>query len=335
MPARLGDFIDKDEIGLVAIVLDISFVLTTILIPVPVYLIVKVKTIGKYRWYMLNGLIWDYVYDATLTLMKPVMCFPFIGGYVSGPLPVIGNSSDFALSCAFVFVALAMNLIGSACLSLVYRFAQVYPGRFHHFFEHSTCTYLLYVMVHLFFHASFIGGLLSVIKSSSARPLEAVASFADVHTFAYNYGFYAVERSAGIEAICWACGGTLVVFFVTGLGLTAALIRRARQFPTSSAYRLQMMLVRAFVAQLLIGCVCGLWPIVVVAFLLASNSRASGTGMNVFLVLSSFHGTLDTLAILYFVKPYRRAVLRAFLQIRFRFYGYMIRTTSPAASAWN
>lgn len=95
-----------------------------------------------------------------------------------------------------------------------FQLFQVYPGRFHHFFEHSTCTYLLYVMVHLFFHASFIGGLLSVIKSSSARPLEAVASFADVHTFAYNYGFYAVERSAGIEAICWACGGTLVVFFV-------------------------------------------------------------------------------------------------------------------------
>lgn len=83
MPRRLADFTDKDETELVAIVLDISFVLTTILVPVPVYLIVKVKTIGKYRWYMLNGLIWDYVYDAALTLLKPVLFFPFLAGYIS------------------------------------------------------------------------------------------------------------------------------------------------------------------------------------------------------------------------------------------------------------
>lgn len=141
MPARLADFIREDETKLVALILHVSLALTTILIPIPVYLIVKVKTIGKYRWYMLNGLTWDYVYDATLTLLKPVLFFPFLGGYVSvcrkmqsflvaysrfeGPLPVIGNPRDFALFCMIVFLVLVINLIGSAVMSLAYRFAQV------------------------------------------------------------------------------------------------------------------------------------------------------------------------------------------------------------------
>ncbi|KAH7711575.1 hypothetical protein AAVH_21093 [Aphelenchoides avenae] len=125
MPRRLADFTDKDETELVAIGLDATFVLTTILLPVPVYLIVKVKTIGKYRWYMLNGLIWDYVYDVFLTLVKPVLFFPFLGGYTSGPLPVIGNELDTGLGGVIVYVILVANLVISICVSLLYRFAQV------------------------------------------------------------------------------------------------------------------------------------------------------------------------------------------------------------------
>jgi hypothetical protein len=91
---------------------------------------------------------------------------------------------------------------------------QVYPGRIHDFFEHSRSTYLLYVAVHLLFHVGYIGGALAYIKPSDVRPLEVVESFADVHEFVDGHGFYAVERSTGAEAIVWACGGTLVAFFV-------------------------------------------------------------------------------------------------------------------------
>ncbi|KAH7713083.1 hypothetical protein AAVH_19565 [Aphelenchoides avenae] len=332
MPPRLADFIDEDAAALVAIVLDVSFALTTLIIPVPIYLIVKAKTIGRYRWYMLNGLVWDYAYDATLTLLKPVLFFPFMGGYVTGPLPVIGNSWDFRV---VVHDHLRDARHQPDRKRLRIAVVPFRAGRLHDLSQDARTVCLLYVAAHLLFHICLVGGFLAYVATSGGRPMEVVESFADVHEFADNHGFYAVKRSAGAEAICWTAGGILVIFFVTGLGLTAALLHRARQFSTGATYRLQMMLVRAFVAQMLIGCVCGLWPIVVVAFLLAAGSPASGPGMNVFLVLSSFHGTLDTLVILYFVKPYRRAVLRALLQVRVRLYGYVIPTTSPAVSAWN
>lgn len=91
---------------------------------------------------------------------------------------------------------------------------QVYPGRFHDFFEHSRCVYVLYVAVHLFFHLSYIGGFLTYIATSGVRPLEVVESFVDVHDFSDGRGFYAVARSAGSEAILWAVGGILIVLFM-------------------------------------------------------------------------------------------------------------------------
>lgn len=65
--------------------------------------------------------------------------------------------------------------------------------------------------------------------------------------------------------------------FRIGLGSTAVLVRRVRQFSSKGAtYRMQMMLVRAFVAQMLIAFVCRTWPIAAVEFLLASGAPASG-----------------------------------------------------------
>lgn len=91
---------------------------------------------------------------------------------------------------------------------------QVYPGRFHDFFEHSRFVYLFYILVHLFFYVFYLGGLLVYIRTSGVRPLEPVASFADVHDFADAHGFYTVERSAASESIMWALGGILVVLFL-------------------------------------------------------------------------------------------------------------------------
>lgn len=89
---------------------------------------------------------------------------------------------------------------------------QVYPGRFHDFFEDSRSACLLYVALHILFHVCYVGGLLTYIATSRVRPLEVVESFTDVREFAEDHGFYAVKRSAGAEAICWAVGAILILF---------------------------------------------------------------------------------------------------------------------------
>lgn len=49
--------------------------------PVMVNLVFRVKTIGKYRWSILNGLLWDYLYDVMLALCKPVTFLPNVSAY--------------------------------------------------------------------------------------------------------------------------------------------------------------------------------------------------------------------------------------------------------------
>lgn len=75
---NLDDFLNLPISEALFIVLDVSFVSSTILMPIVFYLIFHVKSIGKYRWYVLNGIIWDYLYDVFLALWKPVTFMPIM-----------------------------------------------------------------------------------------------------------------------------------------------------------------------------------------------------------------------------------------------------------------
>lgn len=79
--ARLADFLTPTQSKILSIVLEASFGCSTLLIPVVLYLIFRVKSIGKYRWYMLNGILWDYLLDILLALWRPVTFFPTIAAY--------------------------------------------------------------------------------------------------------------------------------------------------------------------------------------------------------------------------------------------------------------
>lgn len=134
-------------------------------------------------------------------------------------------------------------------------------------------------------------------------------------------------------------GGTQMIWsyvfslskFSIGVCFCAALLRRIRQCPNKTSSRLQLMYFRAFVVQLLVGCACLLWPMCVAACTMAAGTSASQAITNVYLMLSSMHCTLDILVVLWFIKPYRKAILDAIRRVR--------RCTPPSkrnvdASAW-
>lgn len=104
--------------------------------------------------------------------------------------------------------------------------------------------------------------------------------------------------------------------FSIGICFCAALLRRIQQCPNKKSSRLQLMYFRAFVVQLLVGCTCLLWPMCVAACTMAAGARASHTITNGYLMLSSMHCTLDILVVLWFIKPYRKAILDALRRVR-------------------
>lgn len=86
---KLSDNLNLSESQALAVFLDVSFALNTVLMPIVIYFIFKVKTIGKYRWYILNGIVWDYLHDVVLALWKPVTFLPVTAIYsdVSDTIP--------------------------------------------------------------------------------------------------------------------------------------------------------------------------------------------------------------------------------------------------------
>lgn len=78
---NLSDYLNPSEIAVTAVVLDVCFVVCTILLPIIVFLVFRVRSMGKYRWYILNGIVWDYAFVALLGVVKPVAFFPCMGGF--------------------------------------------------------------------------------------------------------------------------------------------------------------------------------------------------------------------------------------------------------------
>ena len=108
------------------IVIDVSFVPSTLLFPVMLWLILRhSQKMGRYRWYMLVNAVLCYAFDVWLTLVKPVFLGPLLGWHLQGF--VTANSSA---SCILVTVLIYLNntMEVSIGCSLMYRFAQVSQG---------------------------------------------------------------------------------------------------------------------------------------------------------------------------------------------------------------
>lgn len=105
------------------IVIDVSFVHSSLLFPVMLWLIFRhSQKMGKYRWYMLVNVLLCYISDLLLTLVKPVFLGPLIGWYLQGFVPANASISSLLV---FVLLCVLNAMEFSIVSSLLYRFAQV------------------------------------------------------------------------------------------------------------------------------------------------------------------------------------------------------------------
>ena len=124
MSSNITNYESSFIVTLYSIVLDISFVLSTPLFLLMIYLVLKKsKGIGNYKFYMLYTFITSYAYDLILMLWKPVPMFPTPVIMSEG---ILKNSGSVAAHIHFtlyivIFVHFAMGL----SQAIVYRYAQV------------------------------------------------------------------------------------------------------------------------------------------------------------------------------------------------------------------
>ncbi|KAH7711056.1 hypothetical protein AAVH_21642 [Aphelenchoides avenae] len=149
---EIHDYTDDRVNQLCDWVIDVSFALSTILVPMMIYLVLKEsKGMGIYRWYVLNEVLWCYLYDVAITAWKPVFLGPLLAGYSQSPIRYsrLGSWLTFATATIFT-VNSGLGLV----MAILYRFAQAYPGALREFFENKILV--VYIIVHLFSYSYFL-----------------------------------------------------------------------------------------------------------------------------------------------------------------------------------
>jgi hypothetical protein len=105
-----------------------------------------------------------------------------------------------------------------------------------------------------------------------------------------------------------------IFFFIFGSTLYTLLFQKIQNAKkstvASSTYRLQLMLFRAVSIQLFIGYGFLLFPSVALCIMIVLDIQNTGKYASFFLTLMSVHNFLDCLSIMYFIVPYRKAIMK-------------------------
>lgn len=116
-------FYDTTAARISEIVIDVSFVPSTLFFPMMLWLILRHSgKMGRYRWYILINVVFCYAFDVCLTLIKPVFLGPLLGWYRQGFVAANSSASCFLVG-VLIYLSSAMEF--SVGCSLLYRFAQV------------------------------------------------------------------------------------------------------------------------------------------------------------------------------------------------------------------
>jgi hypothetical protein len=106
----------------------LSFVLTTIIMPLIVYLIVtKSKRMKTYRYYLINSVIWAYSFQLLIFIARPVVLLPSFC-ILFYPIVSIARSIIQSMLCCTVVIAVNMDM--AVLWSLLYRYSQVNSFQF-------------------------------------------------------------------------------------------------------------------------------------------------------------------------------------------------------------
>ncbi|KAI1709401.1 serpentine type 7TM GPCR chemoreceptor sri domain-containing protein [Ditylenchus destructor] len=117
-----SDFLNQTVNRISGYIIDVTFAISTVLAPILLFLILrKSGKIGKYRWYLVNDVIWCYAFDLTITVYKPVALGPMLALYSEGPFTF---NSNIALSLHYMLCTCVIHMGLALVMSIMYRFCQ-------------------------------------------------------------------------------------------------------------------------------------------------------------------------------------------------------------------
>lgn len=166
-------------------------ILLLAILPLYIYVILtQSKTLGTYKWFLLNHTIWSILFTFEISLTRPILLYPALAGYSESVF--VRDSSSFISEIIWVgFILItAVFVTGGCIMTLVYRYAVIFKNKTG--FLSSSKAIKLYVSIQVFITSTLLVGM--VLAVSDGKPdyepfpikFDALRKFASVEpTFMY------------------------------------------------------------------------------------------------------------------------------------------------------
>ncbi|CAD5210771.1 unnamed protein product [Bursaphelenchus xylophilus] len=273
--------------------------------------------ISTYKWYLIHGMLWGCLFDVCSTLIGAVTLFPLPCYYG------VNLASNFSGNAQLVYFFIAVGSSVAKGLALLYQFEYRYYQalpihswyRKNFEFLHGSYAFhcrVLYTLVAL--------GTVLIPKAldlpdqeehkaylASIDPYMGVLFKQHPTATCFGSGLYNFE----FTFLFWATSSTILCFV---FAILSYLNIREQKF-TAATYRLQVMLFRSLIAQM-VAFFC-LYMIPGTFYLLSGIMKIEN--MPIYNVAGFYlyvtHTSVDSLMVLFFIKPYRRLVASNLQQI--------------------
>ncbi|KAI6198715.1 hypothetical protein M3Y96_00548900 [Aphelenchoides besseyi] len=255
----------------------------------------------QYRWYLLNTILWCYVHHFCAFLTHPNPKYPSTCILFH---PLISTNQNQTILLFYIAIISYINL--------GLRFGQAYSMWSAKYFEKSPSVYALYFGLYVLVYATiFLPIALGQEWSWEKTRVQFVAENPTLVAY-FNHPMLCFVHENQVRALHLYMAILLIVVFVIGNILYVLLARmlhksRRNSFLTTT-HRLQVMLFRAFRVQLFIAYAFILLPLIFQALLIHYRYEHAGTVTTVVILLLSIHGTVDSLAMIYFISPWRKTI---------------------------
>ncbi|KAI1701821.1 serpentine type 7TM GPCR chemoreceptor srh domain-containing protein [Ditylenchus destructor] len=344
----IEDVYNAALVGAYSILLYTSAVLSTIMFLLTVYTVLKHSTasMSYYKLFILNCVLWGYLYSLFVCILQPVMLMPLIVGYLAGGLASVFDDIDMDFHLITAMTVFFTNYVIGLILSIFYRFLLLRNAN--GILKKLSTPIGLSVLILLLTAITSVSSYYFVqtfrLPQSEfmARIKEAHPNLAPLLNSHRMLGYYSLgdySMHVGIFILLPVGSMTMLVGF--NALLYAKQKREARKlfsnqssksvkpiattFATATkpannrlryhaslaqTHRLQIQLHRMNTLQIALLIILLVGPFVLSLFSLALKLRHTFAIVIIFLSLSSTHCIADNIVILLFIRPYRDSVFR-------------------------
>ncbi|CAD5217045.1 unnamed protein product [Bursaphelenchus okinawaensis] len=292
------------------LILDICMYLSIFIVPLLFYLVfTQSKCIKRYKYFLMNNIFWCVLLTITFWYCKIHLHFPAACVHFEPFFPSLPFSSSFAM---YLFTIGIVNVLASMACTILYRLAHAQMGSLQYHLDNSKRFYIGFAMFQVIASISFMGSLRAI---QITDPAEADAELALRVPHLQNSTVPFICVASGFPAIFISFGASmlLILFAIVGGVMLIMLHKKLMSNKVRLSERtakLQFMLFYALSVQIVSYYVFELFPLIFDCLGFTVGFVHGEAVTLIMEALTSVHSIVDYICIIYFIVPYRRAVVK-------------------------